>query len=45
MSVPQPQPLIDTSFDVGFADRLARYETYNLSLIHISIPPKSHKRK
>ena len=29
MSVPQPQPLIDTSFDVGFADRLARYETYN----------------
>ena len=29
MSVPQPQPLIDTSLDVGFADRLARYETYN----------------
>ena len=29
MSVPQPQLLIDTSFDVGFADRLARFETYN----------------
>ncbi len=29
MSVPQPQLLIDTSLDVGFADRLARFETYN----------------
>lgn len=29
MSVPQSQPLIDTSFDVGFADQLAHYETYN----------------
>jgi len=29
MSVPQPHPFIDTSFDVGFADRLARFETYN----------------
>jgi len=29
MSSRRPPPRIDTSFDVGFADRLARYETYN----------------
>ncbi len=29
MSSRRPPPRIDTSFDVGFADRLAHYETYN----------------
>lgn len=29
MSSHRPPPHIDTSFDVDFADRLARYETYN----------------
>lgn len=29
MSAPRPSLLIDASFDVDFADHLARYETYN----------------
>jgi putative DNA methylase len=29
MLPPDKKPLIDSSFDVAFADRLARYETYN----------------
>lgn len=29
MSVPTPKPSIDVSFDADFADRLARFETYN----------------